>query len=79
MKSKPYSRPHYYTPEELASAWKADLLNDATHARGQAANGPFYPHLDITRESLLKYAEECEAKAGQPIPAQFAYSKVSPV
>lgn len=77
FRTLPYSRPHYYTPEELATHWKNDQLNDARCAREQAANGPFYPHLGVTKESLLKYAEDCEAQAKQPIPAEFAHSKIS--
>lgn len=78
MKSKSYSPAHYYSPEELSVAWKLDLLNDANHAREQAVTGPFFPENDITSASLIKYAEECEAQAKQPIPAQFARSKIAP-
>jgi len=77
-KAKSYKTPHYYSPEELAAHWKADLLRDAAHAREQAVTGPFYPSNDIISASLIKYAEECEAKAKEPIPAQFARSQVAP-
>lgn len=77
MKTKPYQKPHKYTPEELAVAWKADLLNDAKASEEQAANGPYYPEKGITKENLLNYAAECRVKAGQDIPNQFKYSKVS--
>jgi hypothetical protein len=79
MKSKAlYQRAHYYCPDELEDMWKADLLRDAKHAREQAVSGPFFPEKDITSASLIKYAEECEAQAKQPIPAQFARSQVAP-
>lgn len=68
---------HYYTPEQLADAWKSDLLNDARCATEQAFEGPFYPERGITRESLLACAAECLQKAGEPIPPQFAHSQVS--
>lgn len=61
-----------YTPEELAKAWEMDLISDAICAEKQAMEGPFYPELDITRESLLKYAVKCREQAGESIPKEFA-------
>lgn len=71
-----YKKPHKYTPEELAAAWKADLLNDAEYAEKQAAEGPFYPEKGITKESCLAYAAKCRAEAEKEIPNQYKYSKV---
>ena len=39
-----------------------DLLNDAKCSREQSENGPYFPERGITKESLIKYAEECEFK-----------------
>ena len=61
-----------YTPEELAEAWKMDLINDAICSERQAENGPFYPERGITRETCLQYAAKCREQAGQPIPKEFA-------
>jgi hypothetical protein len=72
-------KPHHYSPEELAAAWKADLLNDAKCSEEQAANGPYYPEKGITKETLLKYAADCRQKAGVPIPSEFKHSKVSAI
>lgn len=74
-----YQRPKYYTPEELAAAWQADLLNDAKCSEEQAVNGPYYPEKGLTRETLLEYAAKCRRDAELPIPNQFKYSKVSPI
>ena len=63
-----------YTPEQLSEAWKLDLLNDARCSREQAESGPFYPEKGITRENLLKWADDNERQAGLPIPIQFAYN-----
>ena len=63
-----------YTTEQLAEAWRADLMNDARCEREQAENGPYYPDRGVTRESLLKWAEENERLAGLPIPKQFAFN-----
>lgn len=71
-----YSKPHKYTPEELAAAWKADLLNDARQCREQAANGPFYVEKGITKDNLLLWAAQYEMEAEKEIPNQFKYSKV---
>lgn len=49
-----------YTPEQLDECAFLDLQSDARGARLQANNGPFYP--GVTRESLLAYAEKCEAQ-----------------
>ncbi len=64
---------HQYTPDEIANAWKADLLNDAKHSEAQAENGPYYPKRGITKESLLEYAAKCRKEAGKSIPRQFAF------
>lgn len=50
------------TREAQVDAWRADLIADAECAERQASEGPFYP--GVTAESLLKYAAECRAKAG---------------
>ncbi len=50
---------------ELDAAALSDLLIDASEARKQAANGPFFPERGITRESCLAYAAKCEAQAAQ--------------
>ena len=63
-----------YTHEQLAEAWRADLLIDARCNREQAESGPFYPKRGITREALLSWAEENERQAGLPIPSQFAFN-----
>lgn len=65
----------YYTNDELADAWKADLLNDARCAAQQAESGPYYPEKGITRESLLAYAAKCFDDAGKPIPVEFAHNQ----
>jgi hypothetical protein len=52
-----------YTPEELDNAALWDLLNDAKNAEEQAANGPFYPEKNITKESLTAYAAKCREDA----------------
>ncbi len=48
-----------YTAEELDNAALQDLRSDIASAEDQAANGPFYPDRNITRESLLAYAAKC--------------------
>jgi len=61
-----------YTEQEQIDFIKADLLNDARCAEEQAANGPFYPERNITRESLLAYAAKCRLEAlGDFTPEQF--------
>lgn len=60
-----YKPPVKYTKAELEEARVADLLVDARCAEEQAEQGPYYPDRDITRESLLKYAAECRAKASR--------------
>lgn len=74
-----YKRPRHYTPDELSAAWKADLLNDAECSEKQAESGPFYPEKGITKENLLDYAAKCRKMAGESIPEQYKYSRVSPV
>jgi len=46
---------------DLDLAALQDLRADAIHARAQAAHGPYYPERGITAESLIAYAEKCEA------------------
>lgn len=60
-----YTPRQHYSPEELDKAALRDLLSDAAQSREQAANGPFWPERGITRESLLAYAERCEARAAK--------------
>jgi hypothetical protein len=62
-----------YTTEQLAEAWRADLMSDARSNRDQAENGPYYPDRGITRENLLKWAEENERQAGVPIPISVRF------
>lgn len=52
-----------YTVDEQRDAIVWDLLNDARHATEQAENGPYFPDLNITRDTLLAYAEKCTAQA----------------
>ena len=54
-----------YTREQLDDAALSDLLSDARQSREQADTGPFWPDRGITRESLIAYAEKCEARAAQ--------------
>ena len=48
-----------YTTAELRDMRIADLVSDAEFAERQAENGPFYPHLSVTRETLLDHAAKC--------------------
>lgn len=52
-----------YTEDEQYDACVKDLLNDADHADRQAQDGPYFPELGITAESLQQYAEECRQNA----------------
>jgi len=54
-----------YTDAQLLQFSIDDQLRDAAAAERQAAEGPFYPDRDITRESLLAYAAECRATAAR--------------
>ena len=52
-----------YTQAELDAAAIADLITDAKCAERQAIEGPFYPELGITEETLTAYAVKCRSWA----------------
>ena len=52
-----------YTPRQLDNHAMNDLLNDAKQSEAQSINGPFFPELGITADSLKRYAAECRATA----------------
>ena len=52
--------------KEQEADWVADLLADAEHAEEQAEHGPLYPERNITRETLLAYAQRCRTDAQRP-------------
>lgn len=58
-------RRQHYTGAELDAFAIADLLNDAECSEKQAAEGPFYPELGVTRESCLAYAAKCREVVGR--------------
>lgn len=52
----------HYTPAEFDAFALDDLMRDMQHVINQAANGPYFPEIGITQESLRQYAEECRVR-----------------
>ena len=49
----------HYTSAELDAFAIDDLIIDMQNSLNQSANGPFYPDIGVTAESLREYAEQC--------------------
>lgn len=46
--------------------WVLDIQADIDHAETQARQGPFFPELGVTAESLRAYADECRKLLSDP-------------
>ena len=80
--SATYAPRQHYSINELDAFAIDDLIIDMERSLNQSANGPFYPEIGVTAESLRAYAEECRlnieryAKGGAHRAALRGFAKV---
>jgi hypothetical protein len=52
--------------DKQVSDWVSDLESDLAFTLDQAENGPYFPERDVTRESLLAYADTVRGQLANP-------------